>query len=74
MNQQLIFNILLTIVCIGSFNWILYANNKDIVSLVSKGNDKLAKFLYSVFGLAGIGFLGYYFYYLKGNQSSVCSL
>ena len=55
-------------------NWILYINNKDFISMISKGNDKLAKFLYSLFGLCGIGFLAYYFFYLKGNQASVCSL
>jgi manganese transport protein len=53
-----VYNILVVVVAIGAFNWLLYDNGKDLVSMISNNNAQVSSMLYKIIGLCGLVVLG----------------
>jgi uncharacterized membrane protein YuzA (DUF378 family) len=74
--NKLVFNILIAIACIGAFNWLLAANGKNLVTMISS-DDSVVKGIYNAIGVAGLALGAFYVYnvfYLKRGLGDVCSM
>ena len=70
-----VYNILVVVAAIGAFNWLLYDNGKDLVSMVSNNNAQVSSMLYKFIGLCGIIVLGCIIYNKFINKDSgLCGL
>jgi len=70
-----VYNILVAIVAIGAFNWLLYDNQKDLVSMLSNGNERVASMLYKLIGLCGLVVFGCIIYNnFINKESGLCGI
>jgi uncharacterized membrane protein YuzA (DUF378 family) len=62
MINKKVYNILVIIIAIGSLNWLLFDNGKDLVQMVSNNDARIASLIYKIIGLCGLAVLGCLFY------------
>ena len=75
MMNQTLFNVLFVVVCVGSINWLWYANNASGMELVSYlvKSPANAKYVYDLIGLCGVGLLGCFAYAMYSGKSMMPS-